>query len=498
MTPLFDTAAVREAEMSALAARRRAPFSLMRMAGLAVAAAARKMTKKQKPRMLALAGPGNNGGDALVAAAALIRKHQWNVDVAMCHPSRPGSDAERAMQLWQQTGGKTIAAESLTSGDIDKYDIIIDGLFGIGGKRKLSGSYASIAKRVNAANAKVLAIDVPSGINADTGSGGECVMARRTITFFGDKPGLHTGKGLAAAGEVMLCRLDGMMDIAAAGMVINDDNDLPFAMLRRRKDGHKGDYGNVCIIGGDDGMTGALALAARACVRLGAGKVRAAPLCQNPPAFDTSSPEVMWQKPPVKMKDYSVIGIGTGLGMGAAAKKIMTQTITSAAAMVVDADGLNILAADDKLMKRFAARAATKIITPHPAEAARLLKCQTAKVQQNRIKAAITLAKQTKAQTLLKGAGTIMASPSGKWQICAGGNPGLAQGGSGDILTGMIVALLAQTDNPDFAAKAACYLQGAAADQLAKANNGDIGININNIPPTAIKTLNRILNNNPS
>ncbi|MGI9337193.1 MAG: NAD(P)H-hydrate dehydratase [Gammaproteobacteria bacterium] len=497
MTPLYNIAAVREAESAALARRAHAPFSLMRMAGLAVADAARKMITKKKPTALILAGPGNNGGDALVAAAAL-QKHHWRVDAVLCQkPAQP--DALRALRLWKESGGKTITAESLTSGDLDiaKYDIIIDGIFGIGGKRPLSGKYAKVAKAANTAAAKVLAIDIPSGINADTGGGGECIMATQTITFFANKPGLHTGKGAAASGEVITCTLGEKMTSAPDGMMINAIGDINFSHLRRQKDGHKGDYGNICFIGGDDGMTGALALAARACIRLGGGKVRAAPLCQNPPAFDTAAPEVMWQKPPVTAKQYSVIAIGTGLGKSAAAKKSMTQMTISAAAssipIVADADGLNILAADDKLRQKFAARPGAKVITPHPAEAARLLKCTTTKVQNNRIAAAIALAKQTNAQTALKGAGTIMASPNGEWQLCGGGNPGLAQGGSGDILTGMIAALLAQTKDAAFAMRAGCYLHAAAADQMAKEGGGYIGMDINAIAAAAATIINRAL-----
>lgn len=498
MTPLYSTAAVRRAELSALARRRAAPFSLMRKAGMAVARAAQRMTTKQKPKMLALAGPGNNGGDALVAAAAL-RAKGWRADVILCaKPKR--EDAVRALQLWQKGGGKTMTPASLTTGDIDAngYDVIIDGLFGIGGNRPMSGEYATMAKKTNAANAKVLAIDVPSGINADTGGGGECIMATQTITFFADKPGLHTGKGIAAAGKVIICTLGEEMKDAPMGAVVDSAADLTFGILRRRADGHKGDYGSVCIIGGDDGMAGALALAARACVRLGAGKVRAMPLCDNPPAFDTAAPEVMWQKPTAASSafangEYAAIAIGTGLGKSAIAKRLMMQAAASTIPLVVDADGLNLIAADDKLRRRFAARKGEKIITPHPAEAARLLGCTTAQVQEDRITAAKLLAKQTGAYTILKGAGTIVASPKGEWQITGGGNPGLAQGGSGDVLTGMTVALLAQTKNAPFAAAASTYLHATAADQLAKANNGVIGININKIPPTATKTLNTIL-----
>ena len=489
MIPVYSIAAVREMERAALLRRR--PFALMRAAGVAVAAQSRKMTAKGKAiKALAIAGPGNNGGDALVAAAEL-RKHKWQVDVILCQPKKQlPPDAAAALRLWQKDGGKVLIPADMINGslDIGGYDIIIDGIFGIGGKRPLGGDYGKMAQMLNAAAAKVIAIDVPSGINADSGGGEECIMATQTITFFAAKAGLYTGKGIAAAGEVAVCTLGGKINAAADGMVLDSIDDLPFAMLRRRKDSHKGDYGSACLIGGAAGMTGALALASRACVRLGAGKVAAVALAPNRPAFDTMAPEVMWQSPPVNVKKHSVIGIGVGLANNAAAKKMMAQMTASILPLVVDADGLNILAADSALRRKFCCRKGAKIITPHPAEAARLLECTTAQVQSDRIAAAKMLAQQTGAQTLLKGAGSVMASPDGEWMLCGVGNAGLAQGGSGDVLTGMIVALLAQSGDVRFALNAGCYLHSAAADVLAR--DGYIGMDITAIAKTAAMLLN--------
>ena len=338
-----------------------------------------------------------------------------------------------------------------------------------------------------AAAAKVIAIDVPSGINADSGGGERMHNGNTNDNFFCRQSRALYRKGIAAAGEVAVCTLGGKINAAADGMVLPID-DLPFAMLRRRKDSHKGDYGSACLIGGAAGMTGALALASRACVRLGAGKVAAVALAPNRPAFDTMAPEVMWQSPPVNVKKHSVIGIGVGLANNAAAKKMMAQMTASILPLVVDADGLNILAADSALRRKFCCRKGAKIITPHPAEAARLLECTTAQVQSDRIAAAKMLAQQTGAQTLLKGAGSVMASPDGEWMLCGVGNAGLAQGGSGDVLTGMIVALLAQSGDVRFALNAGCYLHSAAADVLAR--DGYIGMDITAIAKTAAMLLN--------
>ena len=485
MTPLYDSAAVREVERAAFA--RRPSFALMRDAGGAVAVEAAKMIARKRAKALAIAGPGNNGGDALVAAAVL-KKRGWGIDVVLCAgKNKLPPDAAQALQQWR---GSVVTLGDFLRAPGDGYDIAIDGLLGIGVNRPLGGEYSKLAKLINAAPFPVLSIDAPSGVNTDTG-GGESIFAARTVTFFADKIGLRTGKGKAAAGEVVVCDLNEKMTLPPRGMMHNSLDDFNFACLRRRADGHKGDYGTVFVIGGNEGMLGALALASRACARLGAGKVFAMPLAKNAPACDFIAPEVMWRKFGNVKAAADVIAIGVGLGVNAEAKKTMKKAMSPPLPLVIDADALNLLAADEALKRQVKKRKAPTIITPHPAEAARLLKCQTSKVQNDRIAAATTLAKQTNAIAVLKGAGTIVSSPSGEWTICAAGNPGLAQAGSGDVLTGMIAALLAQTKDATFSARAGVYLHAAAADELSR-TNGEIGLNINNIAPTAAKLLNQI------
>ena len=484
MTPLYDSAAVREVERAAFA--RRPSFALMRDAGGAVAKEAAKMIARKRAKALAIAGPGNNGGDALVAAA-ILKKRGWGIDVVLCGgKDKLPPDASKALRQWR---GSVVTLGDFLRAPGDGYDIAIDGLLGIGVNRALDGNYRKLAKLINSAPFPVLAIDAPSGVNADTGGGGECIFAARTVTFFADKIGLRTGKGRAAAGEVVVCDLNEKMTLPPRGILQDSASDFNFARMQRRGDGHKGDYGTVFVIGGNEGMLGALALASRACVRLGAGKVFAMPLAKDAPGYDFIAPEVMWRKFD-NINAPDVIAVGVGLGVNAEAKRTIKKAVSSPCPLVIDADGLNLLAADAMLKREIKKRKSATIITPHPAEAARLLKCETSKVQNDRITAATTLAKQTNAIAVLKGVGTIVSSPSGEWTICAAGNPGLAQAGSGDVLTGIIAALLAQTKDAIFSARAGVYLHAAAADELSR-TNGEIGMNINNIAPTAAKLLNQ-------
>lgn len=260
--------------------------------------------------------------------------------------------------------------------------------------------------------------------------------------------------------------------------------------LRRNKNAHKGNFGAAVVAGGADGMVGALVLATRAAVRLGAGKVFAFCAANHPPPFDVDCPETMWRRAEElpQFGNAACIAAGPGLGTKKSAAEILRAAIRSSARLVLDADALNILARDKTLAKEFAERKTASVVTPHPAEAARLLGQKTAAILEDRIGAAKKLAKQFNTVAVLKGAGTVVAD-NNEWAVCGAGNPGLAQAGSGDVLTGMLAALLAQSGDAVFAARAAVWLHGAAADELAK--DGEIGLDINKLPQTAAKLLNR-------
>ncbi|MGI9307355.1 MAG: NAD(P)H-hydrate dehydratase [Gammaproteobacteria bacterium] len=484
MEKLYDSAAVRVMENAAFA--REDSFAVMQRAGEAAAKHARAMLGGCLRRpVLALAGGGNNGGDALVAAARLREAGADVRAVFAGRENRAPPDAKRALAEWQNGGGKT--AREIPPAD---YALVLDGLFGIGLSRPIGGRFAELILQTRPF--RVLSIDAPSGVHCDTGCAADAsVAAERTVTFFGAKPGLYTGAGAALAGKVVVEDL-GFSDFPPpSGFLIRSAAGLNLPRLRRGKNAHKGNFGAAVIAGGTDGMTGALALASRAAARLGAGKVFALCAAANLPPFDSACPEVMWRRGEdlPQFSNAECIAIGPGLGADENAARLLHAAAGFSAPIVADADALNILAADKTLAARFAKRAAPAVITPHPAEAARLLNCKTAEINQDRIGAAKTLAKQFNAAAVLKGAGSVIAAEN-EWAVCAAGNPGLAQAGAGDVLTGIIAALLAQTGDAVFAARAGVWLHGAAADETARAA-GEIGMELNALPRAAANILNR-------
>lgn len=483
MRNLYDNAAIRAIERTAFL--REDSFAVMRRAGTAVAKQAQAMLKTGDCRpLLAIAGPGNNGGDALIAAAQLRAAGIETHVVAVGNSNRPAADAQQALAAWRDNGGQVFREPPAAD-----YALVLDGLLGIGLARTVEDSLAEMIRRLH--NWRTLAIDVPSGIDSNTGARrGEAISAARTVTFFAAKPGLYTGDGASAAGQVAVETL-GFEDFpAASGVLLDNACGLNLPRLRRDKNSHKGTHGSALIIGGADGLSGALILAARAAVRLGAGKVYAVSVATQPPQLDWQTPEIMWRaaaNPP--FAEVNCLAIGPGLGLAQAA--LLAAAIDAPLPLIADADALNMLAADKTLAARVARRNDSTIITPHPGEAAKLLNCDIAVIHNDRLAAAQQLAAELAAIVVLKGAGSVIAAPDKTWAICPAGNPGLAQAGAGDILTGIIAALLAQTGDALFAARAGVWLHGAAADELA-AESGEIGLNLNALAGVAA----RLLNNN--
>lgn len=485
MLNLYNTNAIREMERAAF--KREESYAWMTRAGDMVAGHARQMMRGDIRPVLVLAGPGNNGGDAFVAACKLRDAGRSICLVFAGDESKLSPDAARAFAKWQDGGGEVL--DAIPAGE---FGLAIDGLFGIGLTRPLQDPFATLARQVR--GLQTLSIDAPSGINTDTGAQlGESVTANRTVTFFAAKTGLCTGDGLAASGDVRVESLG--FDIAdtpiPSGVLLTSVSDLQLRSLHRAKNTHKGTFGETVIVGGATGMSGALALASRAAVRMGSGKVFALSAAA-PPLFDFACPEVMWRQVAdlSQFTNGGCIAIGPGLGEENAA--IMRAAVHSNSPLVADADALNILSADPDLMQQFAGRNCPSVMTPHPAEAARLLKCQTADVQNNRVEAAKTLAEQYNAVTVLKGAGSIVAEPQGQWTIISAGNPGLAQAGAGDVLTGMIAALIAQTRDCKSSACTATFLHAAAADHLAR-EKGMIGLDLNQLAGVGVQLLNRAI-----
>ena len=442
--------------------------SLMERAGACAARIAGEILANTDGPPLVLAGPGNNGGDAFVVARRLKEAGKSPQVLFVGDPARLPADARQALAAWQTAGGTC-----LNDYPAGNFSLIIDGLFGIGLTRPVEGVYADWIVRINASPCPILSLDVPSGLNAATGQAtGPVVRASHTVTFIALKPGLLTGDGPDYCGAVSVCDLDLAIDT-------RDGEQVTPALFRhclqaRRRNSHKGSFGSVAIIGGAPGMAGAALLAGRAALKLGAGRVYLGMLERLP--VDSGQPELMLRSPREAIDSATVIAIGPGLGQSVQAGELLAQALDSPLPLVIDADALNLLTQGTLLLRKVAVRPAPTFLTPHPAEAARLLGCSTAEIQADRLAATLELAGRLQAHVALKGCGTLIATPDGRWFINTTGNPGLASAGTGDVLTGMLAALLAQGWPAPEALLGAVHLHGAAADTRTQSGSGPIGL----------------------
>jgi len=484
-SPVYTTAQVRSIEQ---AAPPEAP-RLMERAGLAAAEYARAGDSAR--RVLVVAGPGNNGGDAFEVAVHL---KQWFYRVTVVFAgerSKLSDDAAAALAKWIAAGG-TIETSIPASGC---WDLVIDGLFGIGLQRALEGRHAELVQAINSLRLPVLSLDVPSGINADTGAVmGYAVRAARTITFIGLKPGLLMLDGPDHCGELHTDTLGlGAESLLPPHGRLLDETILPQALARRPRNFHKGLAGTVAILGGTAGMVGASILAGRAALKCGAGRVHLALLTEHPPCVDYGQPELMLRTPDGLFRgdEMTVIAAGPGMGRSDGAKRALRQALESPSTLLLDADALNLVSDDTELAELSAGRQAATLLTPHPAEAGRLLGLSTRAVQDDRLAAALAIAKRYRASTALKGNGTIVAGPDGRWWVNPSGNAGMASAGMGDALTGLVAGLVAQGASPLDALLAGVWLHGAAGDAVARANGGPLGVTASEVIDSARALLNR-------
>jgi len=500
-TALYTVAEIRAIEAAAQAAL--PARTLMQRAGLAAAELARALlaeasvSMSMRPAILVLAGPGNNGGDALEAAALLAQENFRVRIILLAAPEKLPQDAQQSLIRARAGAAAFETLPALAELRAQCIDLVIDGLFGIGLMRPLNGEYRSAVETVNALACPVLALDVPSGLNADTGAvvgpDGIAVRASHTLTFIGDKPGLHTAEGREHAGEVHVARLDiEERHFIAPHARLSSAALFRHVLHRRSHSSHKGSFGDASIIGGAHGMSGAPILAARAAAHCGAGRVFAGFL-ENPPAYDSLQPELMCRLAQDLPLDRGALVVGPGLGTSRAAHDMLAQALASPAPAVIDADALNLIAAEPGLQRKTAQRKAATLLTPHPLEAARLLDVSSASVQADRMAAARELAKRFHAVAVLKGSGTVIARPDGELVINSTGNPGLATAGSGDVLSGICGALLAQGWPAWEAAIAAVWMHGAAADRLVERGIGPTGLTASELIPAVREILNRLI-----
>jgi hydroxyethylthiazole kinase-like uncharacterized protein yjeF len=441
--PVYPSTEIRRIEQA------NAGLPLMERAGAAAAELAIQLLSDKGKDVLVLAGPGNNGGDAKIVAR-LLKEKFFRVSLA----------------------GK---AEDIPNDT--RWNLVVDGLFGIGLARPVEGAYAQLIDYANAQSCPILALDLPSGLNADTGQVlGRAVRATHTLTFIGLKPGLLTLDGPDQCGQVAVAGLSLANPPPDAGSGWVAEPMLFANVLKPRpRNFHKGMAGCVGIIGGAEGMAGAALLAGRAALKLGAGRVYCGTLA--PLAVDTDAMELMLRHPDdVLGLDLDAIVIGPGLGLGERAETLLGAVLASELPCVLDADALNLIAENEDLRKACARRRADTLITPHPAEAARLLAETTAQVQADRLKAARALSANLNAHVVLKGNGSILVARDGHWFINASGNPGMGSAGMGDVLAGILGALLAQKYSGETSLVLGTHLHGCAADECVKAGAGPVGL----------------------
>ena len=487
---LYSVAQVRAIEASALSSV--GPGILMQRAGAAVARHALTLLPEitKDLYVLVAAGPGNNGGDALEAAAILAQRGVAVTIIHLADETTLPADARMALTRARQSGAVFVASLPGKS-----WSLAIDGLFGIGLTRPLEGRYRELATQLNQLRCPVLAIDVPSGLDADTGgivgSDGLAVRANATLTFIANKPGLHTLHGRDSAGHVAVDDL-GIEPILFPKPIARLNTPLAFAdeVRPRLHASHKGSYGDLQVIGGAQGMSGAVILAARMALMAGAGRVFAG-FAGPAPAYDSLHPELMCRHADDLRMDHGAVVIGPGLGMSRQAHDLLGRALSFAPTLVIDADGLNLIAAEPRLQSRLAQRTRPTLLTPHPLEAARLLGTDVHAVQSDRLGSANALAHRYHATVILKGSGSIIAHPDNIPFINTTGNPALATAGSGDVLAGLCGALLAQGWSVRGCALAATWLHGSAADQMVADGTGPTGATASELMPWIRKALNK-------
>ncbi len=495
---LYSVAQARALDLRAVDQFGVSGFELMRRAG---EAAARRLLQRypMAERFCILVGPGNNGGDGYVVATALTRARR-RVRVLALHGRTPEKgDAALAYQRWSNDGGEV---KDLST-PLPIADVYVDALFGIGLTRPLDGDAAAAVAALNASDVPVLALDVPSGLNADSGAAVSAVVqADASVTFIVDKCGLHTGHAPEVSGAVML------EDLALPGALLRSEEpiarllvkaDLTDWLAKRPRDAHKGHFGHVLVIGGDEGYGGAVRLAAEAAARSGAGLVSVLTRPAHVAPILAARPELMVRGTDFPERSQAlaaaadVIVLGPGMGRSDWSKRCIELALLSGKPLVVDADALNLLAAVPRALVD------GSVLTPHPAEAGRLLGISTAEVQFDRYAAVAAMAKAYNAVCVLKGAGSLIArppradgaedDPHPDIAVCPYGNPGLATGGSGDVLAGVCGALLAQ-GLPAFKATRAAVLAHALAGDLAAEDGGERGMLAGDLLPKLRRVLN--------
>lgn len=413
------------------------------------------------PHVTVLAGPGNNGGDAIVCACELKRLGHT---VQLVMPGgEPKTELAREMLAdWIALGGTVISDPYMT----EKADAVVDGLLGTGLKRPITGDYLDAILWFNERQCFRLALDVPSGLHSETGHWVGTmpgVTADATVTFLSAKSGLYMNEGVDAAGAVVVSELDVSVPLTHLGLI--EYSDFDHICQPRPKFSHKGTFGHVAVVGGAEGHIGAALLSARAALRMGAGTVTVELLTPNAMMVDPVAPELMFSSTPLDFSRFTAAVIGPGLGQSAAAKARLEAALASNIPLVLDADALNLIAGDKALLTTLLHRTVATVLTPHEAEGARLLKVTPQIIQSDRVNAVRDIALQTGAITVLKGPGTLIAMRSSRTWLSPYATASLATAGSGDVLSGMIASFLGQRYDTVESVLGAVMLHGYAGKE---------------------------------
>jgi NAD(P)H-hydrate epimerase len=442
-------------------------YTLMTQAGEAAAVALRSCWPS-KQRIAVVCGPGNNGGDGYVLARLAQSMRIDVVAISLSDTTQLSGDAKRAHDDYVAAGG---AVQPWSDDCLANAEVVVDAIFGTGLSRALD---ATMIERINAINdcgAPILSLDIPSGLDADTGAvWGAAVQAERTLTFIGLKLGFYLGEGPNHTGIVLFDDLDlpaGATEFVPPSALRIDEDFVAHLLPRRRRTAHKGQQGSVLVIGGGLGMAGAARMTGEAALRAGAGLVTVATCPENVASITASRPELMCHGVEnasdlaAMIERADVLAIGPGLGQSDWGRALLEVALASDKPTVVDADALNLLAQAPCSNSNW-------ILTPHPGEAGRLLGISTADVQRNRLQSAREIAKKFDATVVLKGAGTLVVTGDSLPYICDQGNPGMASPGMGDVLTGVIAGIAAQTADLPGAARAGVLVHAMAGDMAAR------------------------------
>jgi hydroxyethylthiazole kinase-like uncharacterized protein yjeF len=466
---VYSVADVRELDRLAASCGGIESYELMRRAGEAALHVLRRRWPKARA-LTVVCGAGNNAGDGFVVAR-LAAAAGFEVRTLTLAPiAKLKGDASRAAAECAAAGG---VLEPFAAAAFSGADVIVDALLGTGVDRAVSGEFRAAIEAMNAASAPVLALDVPSGLDADTGAPQGCaVCAAVTVTFVALKQGLFLGTAVDYVGDLVFAGLGAAPELAE-GLRPRLERLLPADLSgvrrRRPRSAHKGSNGRLLLVGGAAGMAGAIRLAAEAALRVGAGLVYVATHPDNVTAVLAGRPEIICHgvtapgdlDPLIEVADGAVLG--PGLGQTDWARALYECVLASSLPLVVDADGLNLLSAAPVARGRWA-------LTPHPGEAARLLGSDTAAVQRDRLASVRELARRFDAVAVLKGAHSLVATPDADqppW-VCDHGNPGMATGGMGDVLAGVIGSLLVQTRELTTSVRAGVLLHAMAGDAAAR------------------------------